>query len=160
MRRTWRFRRRVRAQRAEPSAFRGRSGRRRDRSGPARWSAIEGWSSWLSRIRLCGFELLLGAAHFVDEFLEPGVIFFAGLRFQAAGYVDSIRTNNPNGFRDVFHLESAGQNDTAVRGGATREIPIGGFSGATILACAGTIEKKGEGVRVSIECAHRKAGVD
>src|SRR5216684_4193478 len=139
MRRTWLFRRPARARRAGPLVFQGRSGPRKGRSGPGQWSAIGGWSSRLSRILLCRFELLLGAAHFVDKFLEPGVIFFAGLRFQAAGYVDSIRTNNPNGFRDVFHLESAGQNDAAVRGGATREIPIGGFSGATILACAGTI---------------------
>src|SRR5229473_3455818 len=160
MRRTWLFRRPARARRAGPSVFQGRSGPRKGRSGPGQWSAIGGWSSRLSRILLCRFELLLGAAHFVDKFLEPGVIFFAGLRFQAAGDVNAVWTNDTNGVRDVLYLESAGQNDTAVRGGAAGEVPISGLSGAAILARASSIEKKGECVRVSIERAHREAGVD
>src|ERR1700693_5100633 len=106
MRRFWRFRRRAPAQTAAPSAFPERSGRRRARSVPARLSAIGGWSSWLSRILFRRFELLLelllGAAHFVDEFLKPRVIFLAGLGFQAAGDIDPIGTNDANCFRDVF----------------------------------------------------------
>src|SRR5216684_299327 len=160
MRRTWLFRRPARARRAGPSVFQGRSGPRKGRSGPGQWSAIGGWSSRLSRILLCRFELLLGAAHFLDKFLKPGVIFFAGLRFQAAGDINAVWTNDTNGVRDVLYLESAGQNDTAVRGGAAGEVPISGLSGATILARARSIEKKGECVRVSIERAHREAGVD
>ncbi len=114
----------------------------------------------MGRILFRWFELLLGAADLVNEFLDPSVIFFAGFCFQATGDVDSVRTNNPNGFRDIFDFKSAGQNDTAVRSGAAGEVPISGLSRATILACASPIEKKGEGVRVSIERAHREAGVD
>src|SRR5712692_1015720 len=144
MRRTGLFRRPARARRAGPSVFQGRSG-------PGQWSAIGGWSSRLSRILLCRFELLLGAAHFVDKFLKPGVIFFAGLRFQAAGDVDPIRTNNTNGLRNVFDLQAAGQNDTVRSSGAAGEVPVSGLAGATILACARAIEKKSEGVEVSVE---------
>src|SRR5258708_21487834 len=128
MRRTWLFRRPARARRAGPSVFQGRSGPRKGRSGPGQWSAIGGWSSRLSRILLCRFELLLGAAHFVDKVLKPGGIFFAGIRFQAAGDVDPIRTNNTNGLRNVFDLPAAGQKDT---------VRISGTAVEGLAPCAG-----------------------
>src|SRR5260370_5883632 len=132
---TWVFRRPAGGRRAGPSVFEGRSGPRKGGSGPGQWSAIGGWSSRLSRILLCRFELLLGAAHFVDKFLKPGVIFFAGLRFQAAGDVDPIRTNNTNGLRNVFDLQAAGQNDTGRSSAAPREVPLRVLSRAPTLAC-------------------------
>src|ERR1700722_16906620 len=129
MRRTWRLRRRARARREGPSVFRERSGRRKDRNGPGRWSAIEGWSSWLDKILVWRFELLLqlllGTAHFVDEFFEARVILFAGFRFQAAGYIDPVGMNDTDCFRDIFHFEAAGENYAVRGGGAAGEVPVG-----------------------------------
>src|SRR5258708_25688558 len=150
MRRTWLFRRPARARRAGPSVFQGRSGPRKGRSGPERWSAIGGWSSRVSRILLCRFELLLGAAPFVAKFLKPGLIFFAGLRFQATGDVDPIRTNNPNGLRDVFDLQAAGQNDTVRSSGAAGGIPVRGLAAATQFLPSRASLKKNPGAYVSV----------
>src|ERR1700688_2006819 len=164
MRRFWRFRRRAPAQTAAPSAFRGHSGRRKARSVPARWSAIGGWSSWLSRILLRRFELLLelllGATHFVDEFFKPRVIFLAVLGSQAAGDIDPVRANDANRFRDVFDFESARKNYAMSSGRATGEIPVGGLPGAAILAYASAIQKKSQDAGKLIEQAHRKTGID
>src|SRR6266403_5765617 len=121
-RQTWRLRKRAPARRAAPSEFQERSVRRKDRSGPARWSAIAGWNSWLNKILFRPFELLLelplGAANFVDEFFEPSMIFLSGLGLDAAGNIDSIGTHNANGLSDVLHLEAACQNNTVRGSGA------------------------------------------
>src|SRR4030081_3378316 len=133
MRRTWQFRRHAPAQREEPSMFPARSGRRKGRSVLARWSEIGGWSSWMNRILFRGFELLLGAAHFVDEFLEAGVILLCRRGFHGAGNINSVWINYTNRFGDVFNFETAGENDTTASSGASGEVPIGGLAGATIL---------------------------
>src|SRR5882672_9072531 len=128
-RRTSRLRKRAPARRAAPSAFREHNGRRKDRSGPARWSAIGGWSSWLNRILFRWFELLiellLSAANFVDKFFEAGMILLAGLGFDAASDVDRIGTDGTNGCGDVLHLEAARQNDAVRAGSAARQLQIG-----------------------------------
>src|SRR4029077_4989352 len=160
MGRFWRFRRHAPARRAAPSAFRERSGRRKGRSAPAQWSAIGGSGSWLSRILFrCSellHELLLGAAHFVDKFLESRVIFLARLGFQAAGDIDPVRADDANRFRDVFDFETA-REDYAMSGGrAAGEVPVSGLPGAAILAYARAIEKKCQDAGKSIEQAHRK----
>src|SRR5260370_17250453 len=98
----------------------------------------------MGRILFRGFELLLGAAHFVDKFLKPGVIFFAGLRFQAAGDVDPIRTNNPNGLRNVFDLQAAGQNDTVRSSGAAGEIPVSCLARGAPLSSPPATRQKNE----------------
>src|ERR1700730_15666152 len=88
------------------------------------------------------------------------MIFFAGLHLQTAGNVNAIRTNGANRFRDIFNLEAAGQNNT-VRGGSTaRQLPIGGLTGATILAGASAVEQEGKDARVAIKSSKGEAGVD
>jgi hypothetical protein len=48
------------------------------------------------------FQLLFGAADFVDKFLHSRMIFSAGLRFDAAGNVNRIRANGTDRGTDVF----------------------------------------------------------
>src|SRR6266403_4577325 len=163
-RQTWRLRKRAPARRAAPSEFQERSGRRKDRSGPARWSAIAGWNSWLNKILFRPFELLLelplGAANFVDEFFEPSMILLAGLGFDAASDVDRIGTDGTNGCGDVLNLEAARQNDAVRAGRAARQLPISGLAGAAILTGARAVEEKGEDIGVAIKRSKGEAGVD
>src|SRR5712671_670220 len=162
--RTWQFRRPAPAQTAAPSAFPERSVPRKDRSAPEPWSAIGVGRSRLSRILFPCFELLLeplfGASHFVDKFLKPCVIFSARLGLQPARYIDPVRANDANRFRDVFDLETARKNYTVSGRSAPGEVPVGSLPGAAILAHPSAIQKKCQNARKLIKQAHRKSGID
>ena len=75
--------------------------------GCGRWR-LEDRAHKLSRIRQRRFELLFGAANFINKFVQPDVIFLSRLQFDATGDVDRVGLHNANCFRDVFDLETAG----------------------------------------------------
>src|SRR5260370_4574434 len=80
------------------------------------------------------FLLSFGTADFFNKFPEKAVIFLSGLRFHAAGNVNSVGAHNAHRRSYVFDVEAACQNDTAAKPGAARNVPIRGVARTTIFA--------------------------
>src|SRR5260370_10458381 len=70
------------------------------------------------------FLLSFGTADFFNEFPEKAVIFLSGLRFHAAGNVNSVGAHNAHRRSYVFDVEAACQNDTAANRGPAPNLPL------------------------------------
>jgi len=96
-------------------------------------------------------EFAAGACNLLEKGAELPRVFLARAGLDAAGYVDRIGADNPDGFTNIFGCKSTGEDDPLRLGSGPGSVPVAGNACAAIVAGHCGIQEKGTGCSISEE---------